>query len=205
MATLIPTQPGRLSRPMVHDPLTSLHEEVNQLINDFFDQRNGGDLRTVVTPSTDLSETDDAFQLQMDLPGIDAKHIDIKLRDNVVTVCGERKAEEKEEGKSFHRTERHRGRFSDGATPRQRGSRQRGVGQGGGGVQERHAAQERRQSHTAGAGEGGVRYWNFIARETCGRVEWARSRGQSQPVRGVQISRSPRALQTAYAFSSLLK
>lgn len=110
MATLM-SRTGRFSRPVARDPFASLHEEVNQLINEFFDGHNGGDLPTVLSPSIDLSETDDAYLLQMDLPGVDARDIDIELRANSVTVCGERKAEEEQEGRSFHRTERQWGRF----------------------------------------------------------------------------------------------
>ena len=110
MSTLIPTRPSRLNRYMSGDPFASFHDEMSQLINDFFDRGNG-ETPSVITPSFDLSETDDAFQIEMDLPGVDAGDIDIELRDNTVTVCGERKSRQEQEGKSFHRVERQWGRF----------------------------------------------------------------------------------------------
>ncbi len=111
MATLIPTRPGRWSSHAPRDPFVSFQAEMNQLISDFFRHSDGGDLRSVITPSFDLSETDDAYQIQMDLPGVDPNDIEIEVQDNTVLICGERKCENEQEGKSFHRAERQWGRF----------------------------------------------------------------------------------------------
>ena len=62
-------------------------------------------------PHVDVEETDKALLVKVDLPGVDAKDIDISAQDNVLTVKGERKEEKTEKGKSFHRTERFVGSF----------------------------------------------------------------------------------------------
>ena len=43
------------------------------------------------TPSFDIAETDQAFVLRGDLPGVPQKDIEVRLEDDVLTVSGERK------------------------------------------------------------------------------------------------------------------
>jgi HSP20 family protein len=65
-----------------------------------------------VTPSLDLAETDSMLEVRMDIPGMEAKDIDIQVNANVLTVSGERKEEREEKGKTYHRVERRVGAFS---------------------------------------------------------------------------------------------
>ena len=69
-----------------------------------------------MVPALDLSETDTAIEVRMDLPGITAKDIDIQVSGNVLTVSGQRKEEKEEKGKTFHRVERRYGSFSRSVT-----------------------------------------------------------------------------------------
>jgi HSP20 family protein len=63
-------------------------------------------------PVLDLRETKDAFTLQLDLPGLDKKNIQVRLAEGVLTVSGERKASHQEAGEdSWHRVERGWGSF----------------------------------------------------------------------------------------------
>jgi HSP20 family protein len=65
-----------------------------------------------IAPSLDLSETENALEVRMDIPGMDAKDIDIQVNANTLTVSGERKEEREEKGKTYHRIERRVGAFS---------------------------------------------------------------------------------------------
>lgn len=69
-----------------------------------------------MVPALDLSETDTAIEVRMDLPGITAKDIDIQISGNVLTVSGQREEEKEEKGKTFHRVERRYGSFSRSVT-----------------------------------------------------------------------------------------
>jgi HSP20 family protein len=60
----------------------------------------------------DLAETDDQLVLRAYLPGMERDDIDIEVKDNVLTISGERKAEHEKKGEGFHRIERSFGRFS---------------------------------------------------------------------------------------------
>lgn len=63
-------------------------------------------------PALDVSETDDEFVVNAELPGIDPKEVDINLTGNLLTIKGEKKSEKEERGDGFHRMERSYGSFS---------------------------------------------------------------------------------------------
>jgi HSP20 family protein len=96
--------------------VASLQQEMNRLFSSFFDTPapggggNSGALRRWV-PAMDLVETDDAFVLKADLPGLDEKDIGIEVEDNVLTISGDRKAEHEESREGYYRVERAFGSF----------------------------------------------------------------------------------------------
>lgn len=63
-------------------------------------------------PSVDIAERDDRFVIHADVPGVNAKDIEITMDNGVLTIRGERvfKDEEKDEGR-YRRVERARGSF----------------------------------------------------------------------------------------------
>ncbi|HXE31910.1 MAG TPA: HSP20 family small heat-shock protein [Terriglobales bacterium] len=67
-------------------------------------------LATVWTPRTDVVETEQGFQLQLDLPGIKQGEVDIQVENDTVTIKGERKLGSALE--AYHRVERPYGSFS---------------------------------------------------------------------------------------------
>jgi HSP20 family protein len=48
----------------------------------------------------------------MDVPGIDAKDINIEVAGNTLRITGERKEEKEEKGETWHRIERRSGSFA---------------------------------------------------------------------------------------------
>jgi HSP20 family protein len=64
------------------------------------------------SPPVDLDESEEAYELSVDLPGLSKDDIKLELKDGQLVVSGERKAEKEEEGKTRHVTERYYGSFS---------------------------------------------------------------------------------------------
>lgn len=62
-------------------------------------------------PAMDVSETDDAYIVEADVPGIGKEDITIEVVGDVVTIKGERKHESGEEEKGYRRIERNYGSF----------------------------------------------------------------------------------------------
>jgi HSP20 family protein len=83
--------------------------DFDRLFNTLFD-RSQAQQRWV--PAMDLVEADDHFLLRADLPGLREDDVNIEVRDNALTVSGERKAEHEQREKGWYRLERQFGRFS---------------------------------------------------------------------------------------------
>ncbi|HEY5609977.1 MAG TPA: Hsp20/alpha crystallin family protein [Thermoanaerobaculia bacterium] len=70
-----------------------------------------GTLTTAWTPAVDVFETEDAIFLKAELPGLEQKDINVEIQENILTVEGERKLEDKVEEKGYQRIERSYGKF----------------------------------------------------------------------------------------------
>jgi HSP20 family protein len=92
--------------------LDSLQSDVNRLFDGFFGRNASPSTGRRWIPAMDLVETDDHLVLRADLPGIDRDDIAIEVKDNVLTIAGERRDQHEEKDEGFHRVERSFGRFS---------------------------------------------------------------------------------------------
>jgi HSP20 family protein len=64
------------------------------------------------TPAFEVKETNEAFVLRADVPGVEEKNLDIAVHNGTLTVSGHRTAEERKEGESYALYERQYGSFS---------------------------------------------------------------------------------------------
>jgi HSP20 family protein len=90
---------------MKPEPFSS---EINRLFNTLFDETQSN--RWV--PAMDLVESDDQFVLKADLPGLGEDDVAIEIRDNTLTITGERMSDYEQREKGWFRVERATGRFS---------------------------------------------------------------------------------------------
>ena len=94
--------------------LDSFQTDMNRLFDGFFSARNGvtggGHRRWI--PAMDLVETDEHLVLRADLPGMSEEDVEIEIKDGVLTVSGERKAEHEEKQEGYYRVERAFGGFT---------------------------------------------------------------------------------------------
>jgi HSP20 family protein len=93
----------------------TLQNEVNRVFDAFFGNGPGTRVRRWV-PAMDLVETDEHLVLRADLPGLTSDDVELEVKDGVLTVSGERKAEHQENSEGFYRVERAFGRFSRSLT-----------------------------------------------------------------------------------------
>src|SRR5436190_600437 len=97
--------------------LDSLQSEFNRLFDTFLGNGGRNELRPRRwVPAMDLVETDDHLVLKADLPGMSKEDVDIEVKDNVLTVSGERKAEHEDKTDGYYRIERAFGSFSRSLT-----------------------------------------------------------------------------------------
>lgn len=62
-------------------------------------------------PAVDIKETQDAFILHADVPGVDPKDVDVHMENGILTIKGERESEKKDEREGYKRVERQYGSF----------------------------------------------------------------------------------------------
>ena len=100
-------------------PLASFRQEVDRLFDSFFPDfwsstsaRPGrSQLAMPAAPRVDVSETEKAYVVTAELPGLDERDVQVELRDGMLTIQGEKKAEKEEKTKEYHLTERSYGAF----------------------------------------------------------------------------------------------
>jgi len=92
--------------------ISTLQEQVNRLFDSSF--KGNGDNSTLTTwaPAVDIYETENELVLKADLPDIDEKNLDIRVENNMLTIRGERKFEQKVNEDNYLRIERTYGSFS---------------------------------------------------------------------------------------------
>jgi HSP20 family protein len=98
---------------MKPEPFSS---EINRLFDTLFEAGNTVKSAQRWAPAMDLVEADDHFLLKADLPGLSEDDVSIEVQDNVLTISGERKAEQERKEKGWYRLERAFGRFSRSLT-----------------------------------------------------------------------------------------
>lgn len=62
-------------------------------------------------PSVDISETNDAYLIKGEIPGVKKDDVKVTVQNGMLTIQGERKQEKEEKGKKFHRIECSYGSF----------------------------------------------------------------------------------------------
>ncbi len=62
-------------------------------------------------PAVDIYETENELVLKADVPDVDPKDIDVRVENQTLTISGERKFEQENASKGFHRIERSYGSF----------------------------------------------------------------------------------------------
>lgn len=116
-------------------PLSSLRREVDRLFEDFtsglaswpfgrrlFDQRlfeprlwdtrgSREDALEINTPTVDIEETEKAYRISAEMPGVDEKDIEVTVADEMLTLRGEKKQARDENRKGYEFSERAYGLF----------------------------------------------------------------------------------------------
>jgi len=68
--------------------------------------------RNTWVPALDVRESDDRFELTLDLPGIEPEDVNVSYEDGMLTVTGKRGFAEGTKGETWHRIERSFGTFA---------------------------------------------------------------------------------------------
>src|SRR5258708_36689920 len=90
----------------------TLQDRMNRLVRDSFGDAREEALTTSTAPPVDVYEDEHNITLKFEVPGIDEKDIDVRIKNNMLTVHGQRKFEKEEKEENFRRVERQYGSFT---------------------------------------------------------------------------------------------
>ncbi len=90
---------------------TTLQRQIDNLFDDNFLPHPLVERGFSRVPAAELKETSEAIHLKLELPGIDAKDIDLQVTETSVHISGERNSKAETEDKGVFKSEFHYGKF----------------------------------------------------------------------------------------------
>ena len=90
----------------------TLREAVNRLFEESFVPSTPTRGGAGFAPALDLSETSEAYFVELVVPGLKADDLTITIENGVLTISGEVRQSEGSKERNYHRVERRYGRFS---------------------------------------------------------------------------------------------
>jgi HSP20 family protein len=116
------TEKSSSQLPQQWQPFEQFRREMDRLFDDFssgfwrgslFDmtpfRRTEAAFRTM--PAVDVAETDKAYEITAELPGLEEKNIEVKLANGVLSIKGEKQEDKEEKQRDYYRRERSFGSF----------------------------------------------------------------------------------------------
>lgn len=116
-----PSEPALVGE--VWRPFEALRKEVDRLFDDFGDDfwrrpfrslaglETGWAQKFGAAPAADVVETDKAYEITAEMPGIDQKNIEVNFASGGITIKGDKKEETEEKKKDYYVSERRYGSF----------------------------------------------------------------------------------------------
>ena len=106
-------------------PFESLRQEIDRLFNDFgqgflqpfrrplfsTEPFLRPELKSLTTPAVDIVESEKAYEITAEVPGMDEKNIEVKVANGTLTIKGEKQEEKEEKKKDYYMRERNFGSF----------------------------------------------------------------------------------------------
>jgi len=127
--TKLPVKMEKTTAPtsQMWQPFESLRREIDRMFDDFhgriwrspfrgsfFEPFRRGEVALTALPAVDVIETDKAYEITAELPGIDEKNVEVKVANGILTIKGEKQDEKEEKDKGYYKRERSFGSFERG-------------------------------------------------------------------------------------------
>ncbi|GGA58136.1 hypothetical protein CYANOKiyG1_79340 [Okeania sp. KiyG1] len=81
--------------------IDSLQKEMNRVFDNFAPYLNGEEKGIAFKPAAEMEENHEAIELKLELPGLEAKDVDVQVTAEAVAIKGERRQEVKTEEKKY--------------------------------------------------------------------------------------------------------
>jgi HSP20 family protein len=90
----------------------TLQEQINRIFGEVMGRTGEESSLTPWAPAVDIYETEHELVVKADLPDVNPQELDIRVENNILTIRGERKFENKVREENYLRVERAYGSFS---------------------------------------------------------------------------------------------
>ncbi|MDI6688348.1 MAG: Hsp20/alpha crystallin family protein [Desulfobacterales bacterium] len=94
--------------------VATLQDRINRMFDEAFLRSKDIDDEVSLAawkPTVDIYDTDDAIILKVELPGVDKEKVAVDVKDNILTLKGERSIDKEIKEKNYYRRERSFGSF----------------------------------------------------------------------------------------------
>ena len=91
---------------------TNLQDQISRVFGDLVGRTSEESNLTLWAPAVDIYETEHELVVKADLPDVNPQDLDIRVENNILTIRGERKFENKVNEENYLRVERAYGSFS---------------------------------------------------------------------------------------------
>jgi HSP20 family protein len=85
-------------------------KDFDSILDNFIENR-GSLIKTDFTPSVNTREGEHAYHVEVDLPGVKKDDISVDVKDNIVTISGERKTKKEVKEEDYYKVESSYGKF----------------------------------------------------------------------------------------------
>lgn len=94
--------------------ISTLQDRMNRMFEETWGRNRRGEDEPITgswLPPVDVRESNESVDIQVELPGIDPKDVQLSVENNMLTIRGSRNFEKATEGQTYHRVERAYGTF----------------------------------------------------------------------------------------------
>jgi HSP20 family protein len=89
----------------------TLQREMNRLFDSLSPSENSDHKGIAFMPAAEMHETQNTIELKLEVPGLEAKDIDVRVTEQAVAISGERQSQTKTEERGMTRSEFRYGKF----------------------------------------------------------------------------------------------
>lgn len=91
--------------------LINYHNEIDRLLDSVFGTKDEIAGEYTICPRVDIEEFEKSYSIHMELPGVSKKDVTINVKENILTIEGEKKSGKDSKSDKYHRSERVFGKF----------------------------------------------------------------------------------------------
>jgi len=100
-----------ITRWIPRSSLINYPNEIDRLLDSVYGTKTATKNECTICPNVDIEEFEKIYSVQVELPGVGKKDVSINVKDNILTIEGDKKSEKDSKSDKYHRSERVFGKF----------------------------------------------------------------------------------------------